>query len=95
MLKTLRFKYSVLLGIYALLDKLFSVLQRPTHQSNLTTNRGKWNFCLYGLECKLVRIGWFIHFRIIKNTYFVYLETLTMLANNTINNFSTIPNIIL
>ena len=36
MLKTLRFKSSVLLGIHTLLDKSFRVLQLPTHLSNLT-----------------------------------------------------------
>ena len=38
MLKTLRFKYSVLFGIHTLLDKSFRVLQLPTHPSNLTAN---------------------------------------------------------
>ena len=38
MLKTLRFKSSVLFGIHTLLDKSFRVLQLPTHLSNLTAN---------------------------------------------------------
>ena len=38
MLKTLRFKSSVLFGTYTLLDKSVTVLQPPAHQSNLTTN---------------------------------------------------------
>ena len=38
MLKTPRFKSSVLFGIHTLLDKLFRVLQLPTHLSNLTEN---------------------------------------------------------
>ena len=36
MLKTLRFKSSVLFGTHTLLDKSFTVLQLPTHLSNLT-----------------------------------------------------------
>ena len=35
MLKTLRFKSSLLFGIYTLFDKSFRVLQLPTHLSNL------------------------------------------------------------
>ena len=35
MLKTLRFKSSVLFGTHALLDKSFRVLQLPTHLSDL------------------------------------------------------------
>ena len=38
MLKTLRFKSFVLFGIHALLDILFTVLQLPTHLSNLIAN---------------------------------------------------------
>ena len=38
MLKTLRFKSSVLFGIHTLLDKPFRVLPLPTHLSNLTEN---------------------------------------------------------
>ena len=38
MLKTPRFKSSVLFGIHTLLDKSFRVLQLPTHLSNLTEN---------------------------------------------------------
>ena len=36
--KTLRFKSSVLFGVHVLLSKLFTVLQLPTHLSNLTEN---------------------------------------------------------
>ena len=39
MLKTLRFKYSVLSGMHALSDKLIRVLQLPIGLSNLTKNR--------------------------------------------------------
>ena len=38
MLKTLRFKSSVLFGIYTLLDKSLRVLKLPTNLSNLTAN---------------------------------------------------------
>ena len=38
MLKTLRFKSSVLFGTHTLLDKSLRLLQLPTHLSNLTTN---------------------------------------------------------
>ena len=38
MLNTLRFKSSVLLGTYTLLDKSVRVLQLPTHLSKLVTN---------------------------------------------------------
>ena len=38
MLKTLRFKTSVLFGTHTLLDKLLRVLQLPTHLSNLTAD---------------------------------------------------------
>ena len=38
MLKTLRFKTSVLFEIHSLLDKSFRVIQLPTHQSKLTAN---------------------------------------------------------
>ena len=37
-LKTLRFKFSVLLGTYTLLDKSLRVLQLPAHLSNLAAN---------------------------------------------------------
>ena len=36
MLKTLRFKSSVLFGMHILLDKSLRILQLPTHLSNLT-----------------------------------------------------------
>ena len=39
MLKTLKFKFFVLFGIHTLLDKLFRLLQFPTHLFNLTENR--------------------------------------------------------
>ena len=39
MLKTFRFKSSVLFGTHNLLDKSLRVLQLPTHLSNLTV---KW-----------------------------------------------------
>ena len=38
LLKTLRFKSSVLFEMHALLDKSFRVLQLPKHLSNLTEN---------------------------------------------------------
>ena len=38
MLKTLRFKSSILFGTLTLLGKSFRVLQLPTHLSNLTAN---------------------------------------------------------
>ena len=38
MLKTLRFKSSVLFGMHTLLDKSIRVLQLPKHLSNLTEN---------------------------------------------------------
>ena len=38
MLKTLRFKSSVLFGMHTLLNKLFTVLLLPKHLSNLTEN---------------------------------------------------------
>ena len=38
MLKTLRFKSSILFGRHTLLDKSLRVLQLPTHLSNLTVN---------------------------------------------------------
>ena len=38
MLKTLRFKFSVLFGIHTLLDQSLPVLQLPTHLSNLIGN---------------------------------------------------------
>ena len=38
MLKTLRFKSSVLFGTHALLDKSLTVLELPAHLSNLTEN---------------------------------------------------------
>ena len=38
MLKTLRFKSSVLFGTPTLFDKSLRVLQLPTHVSNLTVN---------------------------------------------------------
>ena len=38
MLKTLRFKSSVLFGTHALSDKSIRVLQLPTHVSNLIGN---------------------------------------------------------
>ena len=38
MSKTLRFKFSVLLGTHTLLDKSLRVLQLPTHLSNLIAN---------------------------------------------------------
>ena len=38
MLNILRFKAFVLFETHALLDKLFRVLQLPTHLSNLTAN---------------------------------------------------------
>ena len=38
MLKTLRFISFVLFGIHNLLDKLFRLLQFPTHLSNLNEN---------------------------------------------------------
>ena len=39
MANTLRYKSSVLLGTYALLDKSLRVLQLQAHLSNLTTNK--------------------------------------------------------
>ena len=38
MLKTVRFKSSVLFGTHTLLDKSLRVLQLPTHLSRLTAN---------------------------------------------------------
>ena len=38
MLKTLRFKSSVLFGMHTLLDKSIRVLRLPKHLSNLTEN---------------------------------------------------------
>ena len=38
MLKTLRFKSSVLFGIHTPLDRSLRVLQLPTHLSKLTAN---------------------------------------------------------
>ena len=42
---------------------------------------------MHSLGCKLVRVGWVMHFWLLKDTQIVWLEALTMLVNN--------PNIIL
>ena len=47
------------------------------------------------LGCKLIRVGWILRFWILKDTHFVWLDTLTSLANNLINIFLKNPNIIL
>ena len=39
MFKMLMFKFSVLFGAHALLDKSLKVLQLPIHLSNLTANK--------------------------------------------------------
>ena len=50
---------------------------------------------MYSLGCRLVRVGWDIHFWLFNNMCFAWLETLTMLVNNLINIFLINPNIIL
>ena len=42
---------------------------------------------MYSLGCKLIKVGWVVHFWLLKDTYFVWLKTLTTLANNMINIF--------
>ena len=55
--------------------------------SNLTANQWKWNFCLYSLECKLIKVGWIIHFWLLNKTHFVWSDTLTISFNNPIDIF--------
>ena len=43
----LRFKSSFLFGTYALLDKSLTVLQLPTHLSNLTANSSGILDCIH------------------------------------------------
>ena len=37
-----------------------------------------------GCGYKLIRVGWIIHFWLLNETHFVWLEVLTMLFNNPI-----------
>ena len=91
----LRFKPSVLLGTSTLLDKLLRVLQLPIHLSDLTTNEEKLNSWLYSLECKLKRVGWIIHFWLLKDMHFAWLDSLTRSVNIPISIFFVNPNTIL
>ena len=42
---------------------------------------------MYSSGCKLIRVGWVVHFWLINDAYFVCLEELTMLVNDPINIF--------
>ena len=80
-LKTCVLKSSVLFGMHALLDKSLRTLQLPSHLSST-------------FYSKSIRIEWISHFWILKDTHFVWLEALAMLANNTIILFLIIQNIL-
>ena len=47
MLKTLKFKSSILFGTHTLLNKSLRVLKLPTHLSNLTTNSSEILDCIH------------------------------------------------
>ena len=47
---------------------------------------------MYSLGCKLKRVAWILHYWLLNETYFIWLEALTMLLNNTINIFLINPN---
>ena len=47
---------------------------------------------MYSVGCELISIEWDEYFWLPKNTYFVWLEALTLLANNPINIFLRNPN---
>ena len=47
---------------------------------------------MYSSGYKLIKVRWFSHFWLLKNTHFVWLKALN--ANNLINNFSVSPNIV-
>ena len=42
-----------------------------------------------------MRVGWVIHFWLLNDTHFVWLDGLTILVNNPINIFLINPNIVL
>ena len=50
---------------------------------------------MYSLGCKLIRVGRILNFWLLNDTHFVWLDTLTILANNLINIFLKNLNIIL
>ena len=91
----LRFKYSVLFGTRSLLNKSLRVLKLPTHLSNLTANGYYWNSWVFSWGCKLIRAGWVIHFWLLDDSHFVWLDVISMPINNPINIFLINPNIIL
>ena len=52
------------------------------------------NAVLDSLGCKLIRVGWVVHFWLLKNTNFVWFDALTMIVNNQINIFILNPSTI-
>ena len=50
--------------------------------------------CIHSLGRKSIRAGWISQFWLLKDKDFIWLETLTMLVNNTIKIFSIISNIL-
>ena len=49
----------------------------------------------FGLGYKLRRVGWIVHFWLLHDMHFVWLEEYFMLVDSKINIFSIIPSIIL
>ena len=83
----LRFKSSGLFGAHTLLDKSLRLLQLLTCRSKLSANELWHDPWVCSLGCKLIRVGWILHFRLLKASHFVWLEALSMLVNNPINSF--------
>ena len=48
---------------------------------------------MYSLGCKLITVGW-VHFRLAKDTHFVWLDALTKPVNNPKNSLLINPIII-
>ena len=86
-LRPLKFKSSTLFRTDTLLGRLISVLQLPTR----TVTQSLTIFIRY----KLIRDGLVMHWWLFKGTYFVWLEALAILVNNTRSNSLINPIIII
>ena len=53
------------------------------------------NSWLYSLGCKLVRVDWILHFELLNEMHFVWLDPLNRPVNHPINIFTINLNIIL